>query len=168
MSVLYIMCGPAGCGKSTWAKKYLSDKMIISRDEIRFELLDEYNIKNNYFAVEKEVYREFTKKICWCLNAGFDTVADATHLTEQSRKKLLTAVKRGLLPINQNKVQYNVVCFHTDYKTCATQNAQREEKFIVPENHLKDMVNRYSIPTLREGFNKIYHIEQGKDILIEY
>ena len=54
---LYIMCGPAGCGKSTFlnncATKISEGCAIVSRDEIRFNMLKD---DMSYFAKEKEVF----------------------------------------------------------------------------------------------------------------
>ena len=42
MSTLVLMMGLPGAGKSTWAKTSMGDNDIyISRDEIRFSLVDE-------------------------------------------------------------------------------------------------------------------------------
>ena len=52
---LYIMCGPAGCGKSTFlnncATKISEGCAIVSRDEIRVNMLKD---DMSYFAKEKE------------------------------------------------------------------------------------------------------------------
>ena len=48
MNDIYIVCGPAGSGKSTWIKECRKDNdFVISRDEIRFVLMDMFN--TDYF-----------------------------------------------------------------------------------------------------------------------
>ena len=55
---VFVMCGPAGSGKSTWLIKQMKPKtdVCISRDNIRFGLLKE---GEDYFAHENDV-----KEIC--------------------------------------------------------------------------------------------------------
>ena len=90
---LYIMCGPAGCGKSTFlnncATKISEGCAIVSRDEIRFNMLKD---DMSYFAKEKEVFAKFTATIASELQYA-DVFADSTCINEASRKKLITAVK---------------------------------------------------------------------------
>lgn len=41
MSTLYLMCGDAGCGKSTWIKNHIDENDVhISRDVIRYSMLE--------------------------------------------------------------------------------------------------------------------------------
>lgn len=68
---IYLLAGPAGCGKSTWAKKEYEydaaldrenhDKIsaiIISRDEIRYSLVAE---DEEYFSKERKVFNTLSK-----------------------------------------------------------------------------------------------------------
>ena len=55
MAELILMMGIPGSGKSTWVKNHMkSDDIYISRDEIRFSLLQP---GDEYFSKEKEVWR---------------------------------------------------------------------------------------------------------------
>ena len=89
---VYLMCGPAGSGKTTWIRKHATPGVSahISRDRIRFSMVkeDEY-----YFSREKEVYMEFVRQICRALSYETKWVdevyVDATHLTKKSREKLV-------------------------------------------------------------------------------
>ena len=59
--ILYLMCGCPGSGKSTWAAKNVGPgDVIISRDQIRFDML---NDGEAYFCKENAVFNEvyFTK-----------------------------------------------------------------------------------------------------------
>ena len=89
---LYLMCGPAGTGKSTYvSRKIISEDKFChhsSRDTIRFGLLKE---GEHYFAREDEVFDLFCEDINETLHSDlYDCVfADATHLTAKSRQKTL-------------------------------------------------------------------------------
>ena len=65
MSTLYLLCGAPGCGKSTWAKQMAQNAIHVSRDMIRFNLL---NDNDDYFDKENEVFRIFVKTIQEGLN----------------------------------------------------------------------------------------------------
>ena len=54
MSKLILMMGVAGAGKSTWIKQNYPDVVPVSRDAIRFEILDEKG--GEYFDHEDEVF----------------------------------------------------------------------------------------------------------------
>ena len=64
MSKLILMCGVPGSGKSTYLKVhepwFNESHVIVSRDEIRFSLLQE---GEEYFSHEKEVWNIFVNKI---------------------------------------------------------------------------------------------------------
>ena len=49
-----------GSGKSTWLKTHATDGKVISRDVIRYSLLQE---GDEYFSKENEVYRIFVDEI---------------------------------------------------------------------------------------------------------
>jgi predicted kinase len=56
-----MMCGVPGSGKSTWVRKNFPDITPVSRDAIRFEILDERG--GDYFAYEDEVFEKFIHQI---------------------------------------------------------------------------------------------------------
>ena len=61
--ILYILCGPAASGKSTFSHFLVQDKnsyKIVSRDAIRFSLVNE---NEEYFSKEKEVFRTYIAEI---------------------------------------------------------------------------------------------------------
>ena len=62
---LYILSGVPGCGKSTWARNMMKKDEnidIISRDKIRFSMVNE---ENGYFSREDEVFNKYV-----CHTAG--------------------------------------------------------------------------------------------------
>ena len=147
---LYIMIGCPGSGKSTFAKKFLSDAKYISRDEVRFSMIKD---NEEYFSREKEVYRKFVWEIYnELINNHNDVVADATHLNEKSRAKLFNA-----LPINYSEIEVIGVFIHTPLKTCLERNAMRskENRTYVPESSLSKMFYSIKPPNFKE-FNKVF------------
>ena len=95
---LYISCGLPGAGKSTFLKKTaLPSEIIVSRDEIRYSLLKE---GEPYFQHEIEVAKLFYAKIAENLSKGKNVYADATHLNNYSRSKLLGQLEPYNLDFN--------------------------------------------------------------------
>ena len=73
MSKIYTMCGLPGSGKSTYAKNYLPDCVIVSSDAIRGELYGSEEIQGN----AKKVFAEAFRRIREAVNNGQDVVFDA-------------------------------------------------------------------------------------------
>ena len=94
---LFVMCGNAGCGKSTWIQNNLHTfkgyTSVVSRDEIRFLFVPE---GEDYFSRETEVYAKFIDDIRFGLENADNVIVDATHLNEGSRGKLLRRIGAAL------------------------------------------------------------------------
>ena len=156
MPILYILCGPSGCGKSTYYKNSveLAHCKYVSRDAIRYSLLKE---NEDYFSHEKEVFRKFVNCIVEVMSNGYDTVADATHLNEFSRRKLTQAID---MYMTDYKIIY--VVFDVDAETCVARNANREGRANVPENIIRNMCRDFRAPTKDEDERVIDIIEVGE------
>ena len=109
MRTLWILSGPSGVGKSTWIKNHMSfflgKTAVVSRDAIRFSILKE---GDSYFAHEKEVFRSFINAIIYSLNNYEHTIVDATHLNENSRRKLINSIGSE----NLKEISINVICLN--------------------------------------------------------
>lgn len=156
MRNLYLMCGPAGAGKSTWIKKNMPNATVISRDAIRFMLLKE---EDDYFAHEDFVLQVFYAEIQNAINSDRDEdiVVDATHLTPKARRAVLKQLK------NLDNINLGAISLEIDLTTCLTQNAQRTGRALVPNNIVINMHKNYIIPTEKEGFNTIIHVRKENE-----
>ena len=156
MPILYILCGPSGCGKSTWAKtdKRAQHCVYVSRDTIRFSIVKE---DEDYFSHEEEVFRRFVSELIKNLKIGFDTIADATHLNELSRRKLTQTID---MYITDYKIIY--VVFNVDADTCVARNSNRTDRANVPENIIRNMCRDFCAPTRDEDERVIDIIEVGE------
>jgi len=162
MPTLYILVGPSGCGKSTWAHNFMKehedeDIRYVSRDEIRFSMLKE---DEDYFAHEVEVYRQFTGTLCATLVDGFDVIADATHLTKTSRKRLTQAID---MYYKDYEIKY--IVFYTPMSVCWMRDSGREGRAHVGEKVIQGMFRTFKAPTLDEDprANEIIEVGDGKD-----
>lgn len=148
---LYILCGPAGCGKSTWAHKYMEahpEVRYVSRDEIRFNLVKQ---DEHYFSHEKQVFSKFSGTIAQTLIDGFDVIADATHLNMTSRKKLTNAIDRHF-----TKYDIIYVVFNVPLTTCITRNAKRSGRTNVPNEVIENMYEQFRAPIAEDMRYKDY------------
>jgi predicted kinase len=148
MADLYIMAGCPGSGKSTFLKNKINkdDSVIVSRDEIRFSILKPYE---QYFTHEKEVLEIFWTKINEALAANKTVFADQTSLTTKSRKWLLNHVS--------GYDHVNLIWIDEDLDTCLERNEMRRgTKAYVPRDTVCRMYSQFTIPSLDEGFYRIY------------
>ena len=179
MKKLLLMCGIPGSGKSTLAKKICENtpnSVHISRDIIRFNLLEntpEYVkaftgretatteeqrrvIQDNYFSKEKKVYQEFIRQIKEGLTNYDLTIADASHINEASRNKLLRALGTSL-----KDVEVDIMVVKVPFDLAVAQNNLRKNTItFVPSEVLNAMNKSMTMPTKEEGFDNIYIYER--------
>ena len=161
MTKMILMVGVPGSGKSTWLRthqKYFDDfHTIVSRDDIRFSYLKD---GDDYFAYEKEVWKDFIEQIKDGLATQEEVYVDATHLNERNRAKLFRALGSTLYGVELEAVYFNL-----PLETIIAQNANRTgRKFVQPEA-ITNMYSQLREPTFEEGFSKIYTItSQGMTI----
>lgn len=150
---LYMMMGAPGAGKSSFIVNHFNPEtdIWISRDLIRFSLVDE---NEEYFSKEKEVFQCFIEQINKALNQNLNVFADATHISKASRNKLLRMIKA------KSELEINIIWLKTPLKECIKHNNNRiGTRSWVPEKVIKRMYNNIQKPTLDEGFDNIYIVE---------
>lgn len=147
MNKIVMVAGIPGSGKSTWIKQQIrkskEECVHISRDEIRFSLLED---NDSYFAREKEVFEKFVNKIQHEINTGhLKTIyIDATHLNKKSRAKVLNR-------LDLKDSFFEIVWFDVPLKTCLARNAIRTGRALVPEETIIDMFRSIEPPTEDEA-----------------
>ena len=126
---LYIISGIPGSGKDYFLNKYFgnsSDVKIISRDVIRFSLIEN---NDEYFSKESLVFSKFCKAIREAFDEYDIVIANATHLNERSRNKLLNSLGEDFL---KDKL-INCIYMDVPLKVALECNAKREvRKATVP------------------------------------
>ena len=151
MSKLIMMCGVPGSGKSTWVRNNFPDIEPVSRDAIRFAILDERG--GDYFAYEEEVFEKFIHQIIGSLVVDEITIADATHLNAKSRARVLNEVARFA-----DEIEAVVMDVHL--LTALERNDEREGRAFVPRGVIRRMYFQMETPTIEEGFTKITIIRE--------
>lgn len=149
---VFVMCGPAGSGKSTWLIKQMKPKtdVCISRDNIRFILLQE---GEDYFAHENEVKEIFFNVIADDTSSSKweNIYIDATHLNPKARNQTLWNISKYCSVI--------AVSFEVPAEVAIERNKKRSGLARVPDNVIWNMKSRYKIPSLDEGFDEIWHVD---------
>lgn len=161
MNYLILTCGIPGSGKTTFIKNNFTQPNAyhISRDKIRFSLIKD---GDEYFSKEKLVYQTFVSEIQKLINDENDNIiiADATHINEVSRSKLLNS-----LVLTDTKV----CCFNflTSCHTCLERNEKRVGREKVPAEVIKRMNIQFFPADQHESYRymMIYNINEGEDTL---
>lgn len=152
---LLIMVGVPGSGKSTLANS-IPNANVVSRDKIRLDVLGDEPFS---FKRENEVFNTFISEIRNSVLKNNVTIADATHIDEKSRKKLLSNLK-----INREEVAITAVYFNVPMLKCLEQNKERARKGgrLVPELVIVTTSGRLTKPQLTEGFDVIQTIGEER------
>ena len=139
MNNLYLLvCSPSS-GKSSYANNFAESSgkpiKVVSRDAIRFSLLDD---GAPYFSKEKAVFARFIKEINEGLDKG-DVIADATHINEVSRMKVIKK-------IDLSKCKVSCIVLLTDELTAIKRNHLREGRARVPDKVIRENYARFTHP----------------------
>lgn len=157
---LLLACGIPGSGKSTWLAQR-PDIDVVSRDTIRFAVLRD---GDDYFSKEDEVINRFFHFIRDSINElrkPAMVCADATHLTPKARAKTLNAIgPEGICKII-------ALSFETPLSVALERNAGRTGRARVPDSVIKNMYHSFVRPTLAEGFDEIWHIDENGNVVKE-
>ncbi|MCR5079228.1 MAG: ATP-binding protein [Bacilli bacterium] len=142
MRKLILMAGVAGSGKSTWAKKYASEHpntYIIDTDETRKALTGSYLIFTNPVSVAwDEMIRQANEIMA--RESDCTVIMDSTFLDDERRMYYLKRLK------GYDYLEHFMVKFH-DYSVVYQNNKSRIKEKWVPEDVIKDMVERYVNPS---------------------
>lgn len=152
MSKLIMMVGLPGSGKSTYAEKIAKEfnATVFSSDALRKELYGSEAVQDH----NEEVFDILMKRMSIALERGENVVFDAMNINSKNRRHTLRMIDR------YHCEKYAMVVA-TPYEVCLERNAKRERN--VPEWAIKRAYMNFTMPTIREGFDKvgfIYHKDQ--------
>lgn len=156
---LILTVGIPASGKDTYIEKNnYTNIPVVSRDVIRFQMLA--SNKGDYFSKEKEVWKEYVYQIQCYLNNNSSVIADATHINEASRNKLLNA-------LNLDGTDINIIYFDVPMATCLERNVKRTGLARVPDEAIQQMAHQLTKPTFNEKYcyTWIYTIDKNGEVI---
>lgn len=143
---LIILCGIPGSGKSTYAKKYISEypktPVHLSSDKIREELYGDETVQGN----PGEVFSLMQKRAIEALNDGHDVLYDATNITRKDRSGII-----GVCP-KFAKIECHIIW--APIEVCIQRDAERERT--VGKEVIDRMLKRFQAPYYDEDIDEIY------------
>jgi protein phosphatase len=148
---LVVLCGPAGCGKSTFAARHFLRTQIVSSDECRALISDDatnQRVSNDAFDLMHFIIRKR-------LLIDRLTVADATHLKPQERRPLKMMARR---------YGYHSVAllFDVPLDVCLERNAARSR--VVPSEAVRTQYVLFE-STMNEihseGFDMVFVLDEA-------
>jgi predicted kinase len=145
-----MLCGPAGCGKSTWAARHFASTQIVSSDGCRALVSDDpanqqatpqaFQLMN--FIIEKR------------LELRRLTVADATSLKREDRMQFLRIVRRF-------NFHAGLVVFNIPIEVCLARNSKRDRMVPKQAITLQYALLRTTLRTVdSEGFDFTYVLDE--------
>ena len=146
-TALVLLVGASGSGKSSFAKKHFAQYETVSSDACRGIVS---NDENNQ-AASNDAFELFYYIISMRLKKGLLTVADATNIQPDARKKLISIARSfHVLPV--------AIVFDMPQELCETRNQQRTDRNVPPHvirRQLQDL--KRSLRSIKkEGFVKLY------------
>jgi predicted kinase len=153
MPKCYQMIGVPGSGKSTWIRNQIwaLGLTVVSTDTFvedyaRAQGRTYNQVFEDYMPTAVDL---MVRQVAFAHEHGHSVIWDQTSVTVASRRK-----KFRMLP----DYQHIAVVFCTpEPAELADRLAARPGK-IIPEEIVQDMIERFEMPTLAEGFQEIWHV----------
>jgi protein phosphatase len=148
---LVLLVGPAGAGKSTFARAHFRDSEVVSSDAMREMLADDAGDQ----GATAEAFQVLSIIVNGRLRRRLTTVVDATNLRAGNRKRYRRlAARYGIATV--------VIAFALSAATYQARNANRMER-VVPEFVVTDQATRMADALremLEEGYDAVYVIDE--------
>ena len=161
MTVVKVLIGVAGVGKSTYIQKVKTEKsLVLSSDELRIELFGDLEAGNAPEAIPvvfKTLHERMKEAL---LSKQYDVIFyDATNLNRKLRKGFYEQFKKYA------KIEAIVLVKHLT--TILEQNAQRSGFAKVPESVIRRMYESLQVPRIGVDCDKIEVIGEFEDFAEE-
>lgn len=151
-SSLVLLIGPAGCGKSTFAKKHFKPTEVVSSDFCRALVSDDEGDQSASAAAFEVLHLIAAKR----LSAGRLIVIDATNVQKRARGTLLSLARECRRPAV-------AIVFNLPVEVCIEQDRKRAHRRVgakVIRKQAHDL--QRSLPALEEeGFAHIYVVSSA-------
>ena len=148
MSTFYMMCGPAGCGKSyraTAITQCFTNIVYISSDKIRKELLGSESDQRKGGLI----FLTAKQRIVENLRGGRDVLFDATNLKAAQRKRFIK--------LSRDAGAKFCICLAFYCDEVASRNNQLLRDRKVPDSVIARQCAQYQLPVEQEGWDDIVY-----------
>lgn len=161
MTVIKMLIGVAGVGKSTYIKQHKTEKsLVLSSDELRIELFGDLEAGNAPEAIPvvfKTLHERMKEAL---LSKQYDTIFyDATNLNRKLRKGFYEQFKKY--------AEIEAIVLVKPLATILEQNAQRSGFAKVPESVIRRMYESLQVPRIGVDCDKIEVIGDFEDFAEE-
>ena len=161
MTVVKVLIGVAGVGKSTYIQKVKTEKsLVLSSDELRIELFGSLEAGNTPEAIPvvfKTLHERMKEAL---LSKQYDTIFyDATNLNRKLRKGFYEQFKKY--------AEIEAIVLVKPLATILEQNAQRSGFAKVPESVIRRMYKSLQVPRIGVDCDKIEVIGEFEDFAEE-
>lgn len=161
MTVVKVLIGVAGVGKSTYIQKVKTEKsLVLSSDELRIELFGSLEAGNTPEAIPvvfKTLHERMKEAL---LSKQYDTIFyDATNLNRKLRKGFYEQFKKY--------AEIEAIVLVKPLATILEQNAQRSGFAKVPESVIRRMYKSLQVPRIGVDCDKIEVIGEFEDFVEE-
>lgn len=161
MTVIKMLIGVAGVGKSTYIKRHKTEKsLVLSSDELRIELFGDLEAGNAPEAIPvvfKTLHERMKEAL---LSKQYDTIFyDATNLNRKLRKGFYEQFKKY--------AEIEAIVLVKPLATILEQNAQRSGFAKVPESVIRRMYESLQVPRISVDCDKIEVIGDFEDFAKE-
>ena len=156
MTVVKVLIGVAGVGKSTYIEQHKTEKsLVLSSDDLRIELFGDLEAGNTPEAIPvvfKTLHERMKEAL---LSKQYDTIFyDATNLSRKLRKGFYQQFKKY--------VEIEAVVLVKPLATIIEQNSQRVGFAKVPESVIRRMYESLQVPRIGVDCDKIQVIGDYK------
>lgn len=150
MNAFIMLIGLPASGKSSFCRAFEGNEgqEIISSDTIRGELFGSEEDQNH----NGEVFEVMRKRTLAALKAHKSVIYDATNLSAKRRTGFLKNLPNGVLK--------KAFVFVAPLEVLYARNAKRDRH--VPEDVIFNMMKRFEVPDVSEGWNEIEIIGQNE------
>jgi predicted kinase len=160
---LLVLCGPAGCGKSTFARRVLEQQhppmqatVIVSSDTCRAIVCDDENNQQ----VNRDTFDLFHYIIHKRMFQNRFTIADSTALQPEARQKLLELARK-------HQYETAIVVFNIEKRVCIERDSRR--KRLVGARVIGYHIGLLAV-ALREipaeGWGKVHVLTQEENVYV--
>lgn len=152
-TILYIMIGLPGSGKSYFANKLREERRslqrelkILSSDQYRKDMFGDENDQTHNAEVFSALYADMRKYLA----EGFDVVVDATNINLKARKRIFSELREA----KSSVVKIVAWVIAPPVEVCRRQNASRER--VVEDYVIDKFLASFQFPQKFEGFDEIW------------